>query len=42
VRNQDEMRLAVARLKVGETVAVRYRRDGAERSTDVTPRPLGH
>jgi hypothetical protein len=42
VRNQDEMRLAVARLKVGETVAVRYRRDGSERSTDVTPRPLGH
>ena len=42
VRNQDEMRLAVARLKVGEPVAVRYRRDGAERSTDVTPRPLGH
>jgi regulator of sigma E protease len=41
VRNQDEMRLVVARLKVGETISVRYRRDGAEHAIDVTPRPLG-
>jgi len=41
VRNQDEMRLVVARLKVGEMISVRYRRDGAEHAIDVTPRPLG-
>jgi hypothetical protein len=41
VRNRDELMLAVARLKLGEAVEVRYRRSGADQSTMVTPRPLG-
>lgn len=41
VRNRDELMLAVARLKLGEAVEVRYRRDNADLSTMVTPRPLG-
>ena len=41
VRNRDELMLAVARLKLGEAVEVRFRRDGADRSEMVTPRPLG-
>ncbi len=41
VRNRDELLLAVARLNLGEAVEVRYRRDGGDLSTMVTPRPLG-
>lgn len=41
VRNRDELMLAVARLKLGEAVEVRFRRDGSDRSEMVTPRPLG-
>ncbi|MEY3143474.1 MAG: hypothetical protein RLY21_1967 [Planctomycetota bacterium] len=41
VRNRDELMLAVARLTLGEAVEVRYRRDGSDSSTMVTPRPLG-
>jgi S1-C subfamily serine protease len=41
VRNRDELMLAVARLKLGEAVEIRYRRDEADLSAMVTPRPLG-
>ncbi len=41
VRNREEMLLAVARLKVGEAVEVKYKRDGKESVATVTPRPLG-
>lgn len=41
VRNRDELLLAVARLKLGEAIEVRYRRDGGDLSAMVTPRPLG-
>ena len=41
VRNREELVLAVARLRVGESVQVAFRRDGAEQSLEVSPRPLG-
>jgi hypothetical protein len=41
VSNRDELVLAVARLEIGRPVRVDYRRDGAELSVEVTPRPLG-
>lgn len=41
VRNRDEMLMAVTRLRVGTEVPVRYRRDDADRSVTIAPRPLG-
>jgi hypothetical protein len=41
VRNRDELMLAVAGLKHGESVEVRYRRDASELTAMVRPRPLG-
>jgi len=41
VRNRDEMLMAVTRLVVGREIVVRYKRDDKERSTKITPRPLG-
>ncbi|MBI1303445.1 MAG: PDZ domain-containing protein [Phycisphaera sp.] len=41
VRNRDELMLAVAGLKHGESVEVRYRRDESELAAMVRPRPLG-
>jgi len=41
VRNRDELMLAVAGLKHGESVEVRYRRDASELAAMVRPRPLG-
>ena len=40
VRSRDELMLAVAALKHGESVEVRYRRDGGELAAMVRPRPL--
>ena len=40
VRNRDELQLAVARLRLGESVEVGYRRDGADHAVLVTLRPL--
>jgi hypothetical protein len=41
VSNREELVLAVARLDVGKSIRVDYRRDGNELSTEVSPRPLG-
>ncbi len=41
VRNQEELRLAVARLEVGVEIPVKFRRDGREESVRCTPRALG-
>jgi len=42
VRSRDELMLAVAGLKHGESIEVRYRRDGSELAAMVLPRPLGN
>jgi S1-C subfamily serine protease len=41
IRNKDELVLAIARLRAGETVEVRFRRSGEETALMVLPRPLG-
>jgi S1-C subfamily serine protease len=41
VSNREELVLAVARLDVGKSIRVDYRRDGNELSAEVSPRPLG-
>ncbi len=41
IRSTRELALAVAARKVGETITVRYRREGEYREASVTLRPLG-
>ena len=41
VRNHEELTLAVARLKVGVSIRVEYRRDGEDHAVEFAPRPLG-
>jgi hypothetical protein len=41
IRSKDELVLAIARLRTGESVEVRFRRSGEETALMVLPRPLG-